>query len=51
MDVGPDTLTLVLIAFFLITVPLLLVAVRLRQMIRILIRIESMNLRSLQRWQ
>lgn len=41
---------LIVIIFFLITLPLLGVAQRLSRMIRILTRIENMNMRSLQRW-
>lgn len=36
--------------FLLVTLPLLVVAHRLMRLIRILGRIEAMNLRSLQRW-
>lgn len=50
MDPTTDDLILALTVFFLVTVPLLLVGGRLKQMTRILQRIETMNLRSLQRW-
>ncbi|HZT72077.1 MAG TPA: hypothetical protein VE996_00310 [Terriglobales bacterium] len=41
---------LVAIVFFLVTLPLLAIARRLARIARIMSRIESMNLRSLQRW-
>lgn len=47
-----DTSMLVILlcaVFFLVTLPLLAVATRLKHITRILQRIESMNLRSLQR--
>lgn len=50
MDLSTDTLIIATLVFVLVTLPLLAVAVRLRQMTRILLRIENMNLRSLQRW-
>lgn len=50
MDPTSEVLILACIIFFLVTLPLLAVATRLKHITRILMRIESMNVRSLQRW-
>jgi len=50
MDFSGSLTILLLGIFFLVTVPLLLVAARLQHVARILSRIEHMNLRSMQRW-
>lgn len=50
MDVSSALLILAAVIFFLVTLPLLAVATRLKHITRVLQRIESMNLRSLQRW-
>lgn len=50
MDLSNDILILATMVLVMITLPLLVVGVRLKQIIRILLRIENMNLRSLQRW-
>ncbi len=50
MDSSANLWILIAVIFFGITLPLLVVAARLTRMIRILSRVENMNLRSLQRW-
>lgn len=50
MDVTSALLILACVLFFLVTLPLMAVATRLKHITRVLQRIESMNLRSLQRW-
>ncbi len=50
MDSSANLWILIAVIFFGITLPLLVVASRLTRMIRILSRVENMNLRSLQRW-
>lgn len=51
MDPWSDNLVLALLLFVLVTLPLLVAAARLKHIARILQRIESMNVHSLQRWQ
>ncbi len=50
MDSSNNLWILIAAIFFGITLPLLVVAAKLTRMIRILSRVENMNLRSLQRW-
>ena len=50
MDSSNSLWILIAAIFFGITLPLLVVAAKLTRMIRILSRVENMNLRSLQRW-
>ncbi len=45
-----NLLLLLLGIFLLITLPLLVVAARLGRVVRLLSRIENLNIRSLQRW-
>jgi hypothetical protein len=50
MDVYSGLWPFIFAVFVLITLPLIFVAIRLGTLIRIMTRIENLNLRSVQRW-
>jgi hypothetical protein len=49
-QLGPSDFFLLFVVVVFITVPLLLAIARINQLVRIMSRIEHLNLRSVQRW-